>query len=267
MLRENKVCPKTMKNPVETDGKPQKSQTLVRGLDVIDAVARGAGSLSEIANATGMTYSTTHRFTSVLMEHGYLRSSRSREFELGPKLIELGFLAHTQTDLVTVAHPYLFDLAQRDGDTVHLGRREGFEVVYLDKIQGNRPVEINSRIGGRRPLATTGIGMALLLQADELELHRVYEANLDRQRKPSTAETFLARIQGYRAGGYALDLGDDSPLIRCVAAPLLDPAGKIVAAISLSSATDYMSEERLQSLIPDVKALAAQISREIGFRG
>ncbi|WP_138472217.1 IclR family transcriptional regulator [Poseidonocella sp. HB161398] len=243
------------------EDRPQKSQTLVRGLDVIDAVAQGATSLADIARATGMTYSTTHRFAAVLAERGYLRAPRGREYELGPKLIELGFQAYGEMDIVRIAHPYLTALAEEGGATVHLGMRSGAEVVYLDKIQGNRPVEINSRIGGRRPLTRTGIGMALLLDSEAGELDEVIAGNGGM----AAPAAFRARMEEYREGGYALDLGDDSPAIRCVAAPVRDPLGRIAAAISLSSALTYMPEERIRELIPVVKAAAERISRAIGY--
>lgn len=248
------------------DAKPTKSQTLVRGLDVIEAVASGHHTLAEIARATGMTYSTTHRFTTVLADRGYLRAVRGREFELGPKLIELGFQAHNRTDIVAIAHVFLHEFAQKDGDTVHLGRREGDEVVYLDKIQGNRPVEINSRIGGRRPLSRTGIGMALLIDSPEQEMRAVFASNQDRPPSIAQEDAFVDRMSDYVHGGYALDIGDDSPSIRCVAAPVRGPSGEIVAAISLSSAADYMSERRMQDLIPQVKAVARKVSAALGHR-
>jgi len=249
----------------ESEGvKPAKSQTLVRGLDVIEAVASGSNSLAEIARATGMSYSTTHRFAQVLSERGYLRYSRGREFELGPKLIELGFQAHTQTDIVEIAHDYLHDLAQRSGDTVHLGCRDGEEVIYLDKIKGNRPVNVNSRIGGRRPMSRTGIGMALLLDSSLEELVEIFASNKVQGRVDGDEREFLLRMSEYAKGGYALDIGDDSPSIRCVAAPVRGPSGDIIAAISISSATEYMSDQRMQTLIPEVKLIAQKISAAVG---
>ncbi len=245
--------------------KPQKSQTLVRGLDVLEAVARGASSLSDISKDTGMSYSSTHRFAVVLAERGFLRTPRNREYELGPKLIELGFKARGQMDIVRIAHPFLTALANEVGATVHLGIRSESEVVYLDKIQGNRPVEINSRIGGRRPLTTTGIGMALMLDDDLASLTDVLQKNRTLEPRDEDPKTFLTRMEEYRSGGYALDLGDDSPMIRCVAAPLRDDMGRIIAAISASSAVAYMPEARMGELIPHVKATADRISRETGF--
>lgn len=248
------------------NAKPTRSRTLVRGLDVIEAVAAGHVSITEIARATSMTYSTTHRFTAVLVERGYLRILAGHEFELGSKLIELGFQAHNRTDIVAIARDYLTACAQSEADTMHLGRREGDEIVYLDKIHGNRPVEINSRIGGRRPLSRTGIGMALMIDTPQTELREIFASNQHREPTGASEEVFLARMKEYHAGGYALDLGDDTPSIRCVAAPVRGPTGKIIAAISLSSAADYMSGSRMQELIPKVKNLSQQISTAIGHR-
>lgn len=254
-----------MRDATVAEDKPQKSQTLVRGLDVLEAVARGASSLSDISKDTGMSYSTTHRFAAVLAERGFLRTPRNREYELGPKLIELGFKARGDMDIVRIAHPFLKALASEVGATVHLGIRSGPEVVYLDKIQGNRPVEINSQVGGRRPLTTTGIGMALMLDDDLVTLKEVLHLNRASEPRDEDPAIFLTRMEEYCAGGYALDLGDDSPMIRCVAAPVRDHMGRIVAAISASSAVAYLPEARMSELVPHVKSAADHISREIGF--
>src|SRR5690606_7000068 len=111
-----------------------RSQTLVRGLEILDAVADGPKTIADIAAATGLTYSTVHRIVSVLQENRYLKAESVREFALGPRLIELGFAAYSRTDLVRVARPLLDALSRETRDTVHLARLDGWEVAYLDKL-------------------------------------------------------------------------------------------------------------------------------------
>src|SRR5580692_1659791 len=109
------------------------TQTLVRGLDVVDAVAEGATTLAELATAIGLTRSTTHRLAATLVERRYLDFSRRDGYVLGPKLLELGHVTARRMDLPRVAREHLEALSASTGDTVHLGILDEFKVLYLDK--------------------------------------------------------------------------------------------------------------------------------------
>lgn len=242
------------------------SQTLLRGLDVIEAVSNQALSITDIAKKTGITYSTAHRIVSVLLQRHYLKPDGAKGYALGRKVLELGFQAFHQTGLTRIAHPFLEQLARDTLDTVHLARIEDDSVIYLDKISSQRSVEISSRIGGRKPLISTGVGKALILDWPESAWADFYLRNGHLLRNKIPQEQWLATMRAYAQGGYSFDLGEDSQPIRCVAAPVRDGSRKIVAAISVSSMLEYMDSKRMQALIPVVKSVAAKISAELGMQ-
>lgn len=242
------------------------SQTLLRGLDVMEAVANQALSISDIAKKTGITYSTAHRIVSVLLQRHYLKQDGAKGFSLGRKVLELGFQAFHQTALTRIAHPFLEQLARDTLDTVHLARIEHDSVIYLDKISSQRSVEISSRIGGRKPLISTGVGKALILDWSENEWTALYQRSEALFQEKMSQEKWLALMRAYAQGGYSFDLGEDAQSIRCVAAPVRDGSRKIVAAVSVSSMQEYMDTERMQALIPVVKGVAAKISGELGMQ-
>ena len=243
---------------------PQRSQTLARGLEIVDAVADGPATIAEIAGATRLTYSTVHRLVSVLVARRYLKLTETRSVALGPRLIELGFAAHSRIDLVRHARPWLEELSAKTGDTVHLARLENGEVSYLDKLGGSRAVEISSRVGGRKPVISTGVGKALILDRSRTELAGLYESDHHLMNHPVSKDLWLERLERYRQGDFSFDLGEDEASIRCVAAPVRDATGRIVAAISVSSTVEHMSEQRMQSLIVEVKSAASRISAGLG---
>lgn len=251
-------------DPSDAARTPQRSQTLVRGLEIIDAAGDGPASISDIAAATGLTYSTVHRIVSVLVERRYLKIADDRTVSLGPRLIELGFAAHARVDLVRQARPRLEALSRSTRDTVHLARLENGEVSYLDKLGGTRAVEISSRIGGRKPVISTGVGKALILDRDDAQLADLYRRDHHLMNHPVPAEDWMAQLRRYRQGGYAFDLGEDEASIRCVAAPVRDAQGRIVAAISVSSTVEHMDAARMAGLIDEVKAVAADLSADLG---
>ncbi|MFJ3056222.1 IclR family transcriptional regulator [Herbaspirillum sp. NPDC087042] len=239
------------------------SQTLFRGLDIIDAVAEGVVTVATISARTGISPSTTHRLASALVQIRYLKFEPRKGYSLGSKLIELGFQAHEESDLLGVARPILETLSAQTLDTVHLAALEDGAVIYLDKLPGQRTVRVSSRVGGRKPVATTGVGKALLLDRSEEQWKEQFQ--LDREYLGKLSWTaWLKLMRAYAKSGYAFDLGEDEPVVRCVAAPIRDVSGDIIAAISVSSAVEYMDPARMQTLIPIVVKAAQKISAEIG---
>lgn len=256
------------------DAAPTGTQTLLRGLGVVQAVASGARDLKEIARLIGTTRSTTHRLASCLVDERYLRVVPQIGYLLGPKLIELGFQAREELPLVTLAGPYLDELSALTGDTVHLGIREGDEVLYLLKNPGRNGPEMRSRVGHRMPLARTGIGKALMLDDSPNDWQRLYDISLPAggksqfwpQHPQQSWEQLEQRMTEYVAGGYAFDLEDNEPSIRCVAAPIRDASKGIVAAISIASTVPYMPLEKMAELIPLIKGVTARLSAELGLK-
>jgi DNA-binding IclR family transcriptional regulator len=158
-------------------------------------------------------------------------------------------------------------LAAGSGDTVHLGILDGSRVLYLDKIAGSRRVEISSRIGEVQPLRSTGLGKALILDESETRWRELYEyESREGRRYGVPLDTWLNRMRGYAKAGYALDLEENEDRIRCVAAPVRDATNKIVGAISVSSAAQYMNDARMQKLAGDVRDTARMISLDLGWR-
>jgi DNA-binding IclR family transcriptional regulator len=244
------------------------SQTLLRGLDVLEAVASGVNNLGDLAATLKLNRSTVHRLAASLVERRYLTFTPRNGYGLGFKSLELGYQARAQLTIPRVAKDHLEKLAALTGDTVHLGVLDGMRAFYLDKIPGRRRVEISSRVGDMQPLRSTGLGKALLLDENDQKLRDFYryEENGD-QRYSVPESTWMRRMREYAKLGYAFDLEENEDRIRCVAAPIRDATGKIKAAISISSAAQYMDDERMQALTKDVLRAAQQISRELGWEG
>lgn len=250
---------------VEEKTKAAGSQTLHRGLDLLDQVIDGPIKLADLSERMGLTRSTTHRLANAMVERGFLTFLPREGYQLGPKLLQLGFLAQAQADVVQIARPHLEALAAASEDTVHLGRLDGDQALYLDKIPGRRRVDISSRIGDRHPLTSTGLGKALLLDDGEAVWARLFDAERADGTHDADPALWLERMRAYVGDGRAFDLEENEDQIRCVAAPVRDASGTIVAAISLSSAAQYMDDARMQALSTDVRAAAYAISADLGW--
>jgi DNA-binding IclR family transcriptional regulator len=241
------------------------SQTLLRGLDVIDTVVEGPIALADLAAKLGLNRSTTHRLASALIDRRYLTFVPRLGYQVGPKLLALGYLAQQQTDIVQVARPHLEGLAAATEDTVHLGILDSEHALYLAKIPGRRRVEISSRVGERHPLTSTGLGKALLLDDSDTHWRKLFLEDQAAGAPSAEYEVWLERMRGYVKAGRAFDLQENEDMIRCVAAPVRDASGRIVAALSVSSAAQYMGDDRMQALTSDVLATAGAISADLGY--
>ncbi len=243
------------------------SQTLLRGLDVIDVVAEGPIKLGELAARLGLTRSTTHRLASALAARRYLLFVPHSGYSLGPKLLELGFRVRDELDLPRIAAPHLERLALLTEDTVHLGVLEQGHVLYLDKVPGKRRINIRSSIGELQPVTSTGLGKALILDLDEDAWIELFRAERAARRGKMNLPEWLERMRRYVRAGFAFDVEENEDQIRCVAAPIRDVAGRTIAAISISSAAQYMSDHRMQTLSKDVVGTARRISEDLGWTG
>jgi len=244
------------------------AQTVIRALALLEAVAEGVHDLDGLSARVGLTRSTAHRLLTTLVHAGYLRHVPRAGYSLGPKLMELGFRAHAGLHVPSLARPHLERLSDATRETVHLGVLDGTEVVYIDKVPGKRGLQMASYIGARVPAQSTALGKALISTLPREEWLAHFVPGLQRTpRTISDPDRFREEIARVARQGYALDLEENEAGVRCVAVPIRDATGRGVAAVSISSAVVYLSEERIRELAPQVQATARQISRELGWAG
>lgn len=251
---------------VTKTSKPLASQTLFRGLDVVSAVAEGCRTVRDISDKTGMTFSTTHRLASALVQIRYLHFEPRKGYRLGSRLVELGFIAYRESPVTVTARPFLEELAEKTLDTVHLAALDGDDgIIYLDKVGGKRPIEVNTRIGGRKPVCCTSVGKALILDQGRAAWKKRYEQEaLKGVAGRLSEDEWLAAMARYAANGYTYDMDENIAGIRCVGAPVRDASGEIVASISVTSTDASTDEARMREVIPLVQEVARRISLELG---
>ncbi|WP_432077743.1 IclR family transcriptional regulator [Streptomyces sp. YPW6] len=194
----------------------------------------GAFRLTEIAAGTGLAKTTAFRLCADLVRLGLLERDGDC-YRLGGKLFELGSLVPRRLDLREAALPFLQDLFEATHETVHLGVREGHDVVYIERIHGHRTLSLPSRIGGRLPLTCTGVGKALLAfsgpeLADEVLAGPLARLTPYSVTDPARLRTVVEQIQ---VSGLAYEEQEAALGVSCIASPVFDGA-TAVAALSVA---------------------------------
>jgi len=193
-------------------------------------------SLSQLAAVTGLPVSTTYRLATELVAWGGLERAEGTGYRIGVRLWQLGALARPGATLREVALPFMQDLHEATGETVHLAIRDGHEALDVDTVPGRGAVRAaRSRRAGRAPLHATGVGKALLAHAPQQVLTEIIQAGLRRYTEhtvvvPSQLRRALADV---RRTGLAYAREEFVVGSLSVGAPICGPDGEVVAALAV----------------------------------
>ena len=252
-------------------------QTIERTSLILDILGQSPQGISirELSAKIDLPKGTIHRLLSSLSYFGYVRQdSKTRDYFLGFKLVELGNLLLSQLDLRKEAESFLRGLSERTNETIHLVFLDRNEIVYLDKVEADHSsggLRMASHVGLRNPAHSCAVGKVLLSHLSEVELSRLIKEKglLKRTENTLIAPAQLKEhLKSVRNQGYAIDDEENERGIRCVAAPIYNEAGKVVAAISISGPAFRVTKKVIQEkLKKEVMETANQISQRLGFKG
>ena len=256
------------KRKSSTDG-PRLSSvvTAIRLLRAFDGNDVEIG-VSDLAKRLGIAKSTAHRLTSTLVSEGLLGPrAQTGRYRLGIGLFTLGSMVRLQFDLWSGARSLLTDLRKATGENVRLALRDAENIVFLHDFESPQMVRLRSSTGQIKPAFCTAEGQCLIAHLGESELANLL-AIPRQQRTPQTLidETAIRdRLEMVRQNGYAVEDEESEEGTRCIAAPVRQADGGIVASIGLAGPRLRMKKRLFPSLIPQVTSVANQISRQMGY--
>lgn len=225
-------------------------------------------SLAELVRRTGLHKATAFRLCAQLVELRLLEKS-AVGYRLSAGMFELGMRASVERSLLELAMPFLQDLYERTHEVVHLGVREGHEVVYVAKLGGHRQVRSPSRVGGRMPLHCTALGKAFL--AYDADLRREVLGGPLTRRTPHTVvepRRLSRQLATVRQQQVAFEREESALGLTCVAVPVLDRLDRPYAAISLAGPTTrFRPENHQHALRAAGAAVGALVARRQSTSG
>lgn len=243
-------------------------QSLERGLAVIRAFGHGAAelTLSDVARSTGLTRAAARRFLLTLADLGYVRTD-GKYFSLTARVLELGYAFLSSMSLPEVAQPHLERLSAQVHESSSVAVLEGTHVVYVARYAVSRIMTVTINVGTRFPAYATSLGHVLLAGLDDAALD-AYLAEVRFERLTShtltSADALRAEVAEVRARGWALVDQELEEGLRSVAAPIRDRAGRVVAAVNVSTHASRTTLEQVRTtMVPPLLEACERIEKDL----
>ena len=257
-LRTAAAAPKTRLSSVTT---------AIRLLKAFSDSDREIG-ISAMSKRLGVSKSTVHRVASTLLGEGLLEQNPETDrYRLGLTLFSLGTLVRRRMDISNEAKPFLSALREMTRENIHLAILRGAEVVYVYDIESSQAVRVKSHLGITKPAYCTAEGLAILAFKPRDQIDRILAGPL----KPLTKNTetdpakILERLTKIRHDGYALENEESELAMRCIAAPIWDADGDVVAAIGVAGPSQRLSTHAISKFAPRIKEAAVSVSARLGY--
>ncbi|APE25332.1 MULTISPECIES: IclR family transcriptional regulator [Streptomyces] len=250
---------------------------VTRAFDVLELFLEGDGTLSapEITRRLQLPRTTTHELVTTLTARNYLVPAPGQpgRYRLGVRTYQLGSRYAEQLDLAAEGHQVAREVADTCGETVHVAVLEDMDVIYIAKVDSSHAVRMVSATGRRLPAHCTAVGKMLLAGLPEAVLEERLDANTAGRelvrmtpRSITDPDALRAALAEIRILGVAGEQQESNPDVSCVAAPVRDRSGRVVAALSVSVPVHRWTEERENELTALAVKGANELSERLGHR-
>jgi DNA-binding IclR family transcriptional regulator len=248
-------------------------QSLQRTFDILEVVGNSVKpvSLKYITDETKLPKSTVYRLLSNLESRDYVRCDSNGNYHLGMKLLMMSQRAEQKFEIKHVARKYLQQLNAFTKETVHLGTLDKERVLYVDTVESPHALRLVAKPGTTTSVHCTALGKALLLRHADEEIREILvNEGMDKRTEYTliTPDAYLRDLDIVRIQGYAMDDCESELDARCIAAPIYDNSGKIIAAISISGLASRFSKQFIKEEVAyRLLAVTQEISKILGYLG
>lgn len=252
----------------DTPKEPRVDSTLSKGLSILENLAgssTGKG-VTELSKELGLTKSNTFRLLQTLTTLGYVKHRPDKTYAATLKTWQVGRASVESLNLRELAAPELLLLSQETAETVYLAVRESLHVVYIDKVDGQKPIRSWNTIGGMAPLHCVGTGKAILA-ADFANVRDQVRGALTRHTDKTLTDmsALEADVATTLSRGFAYDAGEFRDRILSFGAAILLPSGEPVAALGISLPDMNLPEDGIERYGGLVTHAARSVSSKLGL--
>ncbi len=248
------------------------SVAVERALAILEAVAQEAEGLSnaEISRKLEIPKSSASYILRTLETQGYLtRNPETGKYRVGLKVLSLSRGALSGIDVREVALPIMRHLMEKTNLTCHLAILDGPDAVYIEKVEPQGFIKMDTWVGRRMRVHATSVGKSLVAHIPQERLEKILAERGMEKRTPKTITTLprlLKDLEKVRAQGYAVDDEENNMGARCVGAPVFNQDGTIEAALGLSGTTNQVNPHTMPRILEHLKDAARHVSMQLGYR-
>lgn len=225
--------------------------------------------LGDISKALKLPPSTTHRLLSTLIELGYVEQrEKSSGYNLTFKILNLASATFNSLDLGKLSYSHLVNLRDNTGETANIIVINGNETMYVQRVETNEIVRVFSSVGRRAPLHATASGKILLSGLSDEKIERmVAEAGLTKYTEKTITDfsSLMDEVNLVKERGYSIEDEEYENDVFCIAAPIRDYTGAIVASISISLPTCRSNDRDVHDLAKHVVFESTEVSSKLGY--
>ena len=251
-------------------------KTVTKAIEIINYLAQDTGNrgigVSELSRVLGMGKSTVHRLLDTLSFYGYVeQDGETNQYRLGWELYKIGQVVPQQNQLLNLNPGSSLELSRKTRATVNLGILKRGEILIISKIEGAYDsTHISVRPGEYEAIHATGMGKVMISEMDEEEIWGLFggrETLIPYTPNTITSLPQLMREEArVRESGYAVDAEEYCIGLYCIAMPIRDYTGQIVAAVSVSTPSGLMDEDRKKLILEALSKCSRDISRSLGYQ-
>ncbi len=244
-------------------------QSVERALDIVSNIvtAQRPLSIAELSQQMGLAPSTIHRILQTLTAKGFVhQDSASKRYDIGPEIVEISRSLYLRYDLVRRVRPFLQELVDRTGETAHLAELYGTTAMYLSQLEPLTMMRMFTTPGSITHLACSDVGKLFLADLPPAAVRSIIDKVGLMPRTPHTIvswDRLQDELQTVREQGYAEDDEERELGVRCLSAPLLNGAGKVIAALGIAGPSGRLTKERVPELSRHVREIAQRAAHEL----
>lgn len=268
-MTKSPVSTEPNRNPRRDKARLSSVTTAVHLLKTFSEEEQELG-ISELAKRLSVAKSTVHRLASALLDEGLLQqNAENGRYRLGVGLFTLGSLVRSRFDVANSSKRLLTELRDKTQENVRLAVLEGRVAVYLHDFESPQTLRLRSGTGAQKPAFCVAEGLCLLSGLPSEALDKYLEA----PRVALTSKTVLdsdelrEKIRKVKRQGYAIEDEECEEGTRCLAAPIFQDDGRILAAVGVAGPRLRMKKSQFPALAPVVIEAAEAISNSLGFSG
>jgi len=247
-------------------------QALARGLKVLQVFSAEHPrlTLSQISERSGYNVVAVQRYTDTLMELGFLKRNKHREFFLGPEVLTLGFAFLNRTQLKKIAEEYISEFSDRVQRTLNMAILDGPEVIFIYRKEVHRFLSYDLHAGSKLPAHCTGSGKCLLAGLDDHSLKELLNAADLYRVTPYTIvdpDVLWEDLMLTRKQGYSIADREWISDLYSLGVPIINQEGKMEAAVNLSLSVEEAKGAHLKDMLANFVELGRSLSRAMGYQG